>query len=393
MTDVLLAGLALGLAAAPALLFLANLWVYRRAPHATEPPGLSRRSGRRGQAPPLVEEAIYVLIPARNEESAIAAAVEAALASRDVTLEVVVLDDHSDDHTAAVVAELSRRDPRVRLEKAPPLPPGWCGKQHACHVLSTHARHPLLAFLDADVRVAPYGLARLAAFLRASGADLISGVPHQQTGSLAERLLIPLIHFVLLGFLPMARMRRSTHPSYAAGCGQLFLVRRDAYEAVGGHAGIRSTLHDGIRLPRLFRASGRRTDLCDATDLASCRMYRGAAETWRGLAKNATEGLAAPRVIVPMTVVLLGGQVLPFALLAGAAWLSPTAVTLAALAVLLAYTPRLLGVARFRQPLVGAILHPVGVALLVAIQWYAFCQRVVGAPTSWRGRTYQPESA
>jgi hypothetical protein len=393
VSDVVLAGVALVLAAVPALMVLVNLCLYRRAPHTEEPPGSSRRSGQRGQAPPLPEEAISVLIPARNEESSIAAAVEAALASRGVALEVVVLDDHSDDRTAAIVEELARRDPRVRLEKAPPLPAGWCGKQHACHVLSTRARHPLLAFLDADVCLAPDGLARLAAFLRASGADLVSGVPHEQTGSLFERLVIPLIHFVLLGFLPIVWMRRSTHPSYAAGCGQLFLARRDAYEQTGGHAVIRSTLHDGIKLPRLFRATGKRTDLCDATDLASCRMYRGAAETWRGLAKNATEGLAAPAMIGPMTLVLLGGQVLPFVLLAFVPWLSPDAAALAALAALLAYAPRWLGAARFRQSAVGAILHPVGVTLLVAIQWYAFCRKLVGAPASWRGRSYQPESA
>jgi hypothetical protein len=396
VTDVLLAGAALVLAAVPALLFVANLRLYRRAPSPDEPPGVSRRAGeeQRGQAPPLRSgEATSVLIPARNEESAIAAAVESALASRDVTLEVVVLDDHSDDRTAAVVEAIARRDPRVRLEKAPPLPPGWCGKQHACYVLSTHARYPLLAFLDADVRLAPDGLARLAAFLRESGADLVSGVPHQRTGSLLEHLLIPLIHFVLLGFLPIARMRRSTHPAYAAGCGQLFLARRDAYEAAGGHAMIRSTLHDGIKLPRLFRSHGKMTDLCDATDLAQCRMYHGAAQTWRGLAKNATEGLASAAMIGPMTLILLGGQVLPFALLTCVTWLSPIAIALASVAAFLAYLPRLLGVARFRQPAVGALLHPVGVTLLVAVQWYAFCRKLVGAPSSWRGRSYQPESA
>jgi hypothetical protein len=392
--DVILAGVALLLAAIPALMFVANLLLYRRAPELRSSPARSASEGARfARAGASGWPPISVLIPARNEESAIAAAVEAALASRGVTLEVVVLDDHSDDRTAAIVEELAHRDPRVRLEKSPPLPPGWCGKQHACFVLSTHARHPLLAFLDADVRLAPDGLARVAAFQRASGADLVSGVPYQQTGTLFEKLLIPLIHFVLLGFLPLARMRRSTHPSYAAGCGQLFLARRDAYEATGGHSMIRATLHDGIRLPRLFRSRDKMTDLCDATDLAECRMYHGAAETWRGLAKNATEGLASPTMIGPMTLILLGGQVLPFAMLICATWLSLSALVLASLAASLAYLPRVLGVVRFRQPVVGAALHPVGVALLVAVQWYAFCRKLVGATSSWRGRSYRPESA
>ena len=89
-----------------------------------------------------------------------------------------------------------------------------------------------------------------------------------------------------------------------------------AYDRSGGHAAIRATLHDGIKLPRAFRAPGFKTDLFDATDLAACRMYRTAGEVWLGLAKNAGEALAAPAMIVPMTPILLGGQVLPVILLA-----------------------------------------------------------------------------
>src|SRR5262249_58521809 len=99
-------------------------------------------------------------------------------------------------------------------------------------------------------------------------------------------------------------------PALGAGCGCVCVARRAAYEAVGGHAAVRASLHDGITLPRAFRRAGRRTDLCDATDLAVCRMYRSGRELWFGLAKNAREGLAHPRAIVPWTLLLLGGQVL-----------------------------------------------------------------------------------
>lgn len=378
VTGLIVASIVVVLAAVPALLFVANLRLYR-------PPALPSAD----QPPP----AISVLIPARNEEAGIVACVEAALASRGVTVEVIVLDDASEDRTAAHVGAVATRDARVRLETAPPLPDGWCGKQHACHVLSGLARYPLLAFLDADVQLEQDGLARLAWFLETSGADLVSGVPRQDTLTPLEKLLIPLIHFVLLGFLPLGRMRRSVHPAYAAGCGQLFLARRGAYAASGGHASIRTTLHDGIRLPRAFRAAGRRTDLCDATDLARCRMYRSGAEVWRGLAKNATEGLAAPGMIVPATLLLLGGQVAPFVLLAAAAWLPSPVLGLATVGVFLAYLPRFLGVVRFRQSPLGAVLHPLGVTLLVAIQWYALTRSLLGRPASWRGRSYDRKNS
>jgi hypothetical protein len=301
---------------------------------------------------------------------------------------VVVLDDQSDDRTAEIVADHAARDGRIRLIPAPLLPDGWCGKQHACHVLAQHARHPILVFVDADVRLAPDALARLVTFLLRSGADLISGIPRQETGTLTEKLVIPLIHFLLLGYLPLVGMRLSRHPAFGAGCGQLFATRRDAYESVGGHAAIRSSLHDGIKLPRAYRRAGQMTGLCDATDLAVCRMYRCGRELWYGLAKNAREGLAHPKAIVPWTLILLGGQVLPYGLLAGTAWLEPLPVALAGLAAGSAYAMRLDMTWRFRQSWVGALLHPACVLVLLAIQWYATVRALAGRPVGWKGRCH-----
>jgi hypothetical protein len=380
MILVLLASLSVALAVVPALLFLANLRLYRPLPVPPVAPA---------DLPP-----VSVLIPARNELATIGPAVEAVLANQGVVLEVLVLDDDSDDGTADVVAKLAQRDGRVRLLRAPPLPPGWCGKQHACHVLARHAAHPLLVFLDADVWLAPDALARLSAFMVASRVDLGSGVPRQETGTFLEIAVIPLIHLLLLGFLPLGRMRRfPTTPAYGAGCGQLFVTRRGAYEHVGGHAAVKASLHDGLTLPRAYRAAGRTTDLFDATDLATCRMYRGAGEVWRGLAKNATEGLASPKLIVPATVILLGGQVLPVALQFLRLWMPPTAELLSLIAVALVLLPRVAGACRFQrwsQPKswLSVVLHPFGVLVLLAIQWHAFVRKFFGGPAGWKGRSY-----
>ena len=369
------------LALIPALLFHWNLRLYTPLPAVPSPaPGSGAANGDR--------PAISVLIPARNEAASIRASVEAALSSRGVILEVIVLDDHSEDDTAAIVRQLAAADPRLRLETAPSLPQGWCGKQHACATLAQHAAHPLLVFVDADVRLAPDGLTRMAAFLRASRVALISGVPYQETVTLGEKLLIPLIHFVLLGFLPIQRMRRSAHPAYASGCGQLFMARRDAYVKSGGHAAIRASLHDGVTLPRAFRQQGLMTDLFDATDIAICRMYRSWSEVWRGLAKNATEGLAAPGMIIPATVILFGGQVLPVICLLGLSLATPAALAWAVLAVAASYYPRWRARRRFRQTRLGAWLHPLGVAILLAIQWYACIRALLGRPQQWKGRAY-----
>ncbi len=370
---------ALILAVVPAWCFLVNVRLY-----APPPP-----VGELTLGPPRIS----VLIPARNEEATIRGAVASVLESQGVELEVVVLDDHSEDGTGSLVLEMSTWDSRVRLEEAPPLPAGWCGKQHACWVLSRLARNPILVFIDADVRLSPDALARMAAFLTSKGADLASGIPRQETGSILEALIIPLVHFILLGFLPLGRMRRGRDPRFAAGCGQLFITTREAYDRSGGHDAIRATLHDGIKLPRAYRTAGLSTDLFDATGLASCRMYSDPRALWSGLAKNAREGLAAPRLIVPMTVILLGGQVLPlgFLALALAGWPQAwpvMAIPILALATASALMPRFLAAARFRQSYLGATLHPLGVLFLIVIQWYAFGRDRLGRPVSWRGRPY-----
>jgi glycosyltransferase involved in cell wall biosynthesis len=337
-----------------------------------------------------VGSSVSVLIPARNEELGIEACVRSVLASAHVNLEVIVLDDASTDRTADVVRALAAEDGRVRLESAPPLPPSWCGKQHACFALSKLATHDTLAFLDADVRLHPDALTRMCLFLKVSGAELVSGFPRQETGTLLEKLLIPLIHWLLLCFLPLWGMRHFRWSAFGAGCGQFFVTSRAAYEKVGGHAAIRSSLHDGLKLPRAYRKARFWTDVCDLTHLATCRMYRSAGAVWLGLAKNAREGMAATGQIGFWTLMLLCGQVLPpllvlVALLDRTGPTAPPAFWVAAVAWALSLAPRVHVSRRFRADPLGA-LHPVAIVLLLAVQWYALARAATGRPVGWKGR-------
>ena len=182
----------------------------------------------------------------------------------------------------------------------------------------------------------------------------------------------------------------------AAGCGQLFVTRRDDYERAGGHEAIRASLHDGVKLPRAYRRAGLATDVFDAVPVASCRMYGRNADVWRGLSKNATEGIGAPATILPFTVLLAGGQILPFGLAAVGfitSWHGwpRWAIPVVAAAVVLAWLPRFLEAVRFRQRVSSAIVHPLGVAVFLAIQWVALVRKLFGVQTSWRGRSLAPQ--
>ncbi|MBW2525612.1 MAG: glycosyltransferase [Deltaproteobacteria bacterium] len=378
MIPTWLAILSLALAALPAGLLLSNLRAYR-APR--------RRRGDR------TRYAVSVLIPARNEQHNIGGAVRSVLANADVDLDVVVLDDGSTDDTPRILRQLRQEDERVRLVQGEPLPPGANGKQHACAQLALQARNDYLVFMDADVRLTPDALGRMVGFLKRSGAQLASGIPRQQTGSFGERAIVPLIHFVLLAFLPLGRMRRSRHPAYAAGIGQLFVATRAAYERTGGHRAILSSRHDGLDLPRAFRRAGFATDLFDATGVASCRMYSSSRETWLGFLKNADQGLGHPLAIVPSTLLLMTGQILPWAMLLALPWLAPETALAFAGAAVLSVGARGVAAWRFRQPWSSALLHPLSIAALIGIQWHGLARTLLRRPARWKGRAYDVSSS
>jgi glycosyltransferase involved in cell wall biosynthesis len=396
MSDVLLLwvlpALSLLLACIAAIMFAGNLPLFVK--------WRDDESNPNDHVPRDVNPSISVLIPARDEAAGIRQSVAAVLASTGVTLEVVVLDDGSTDGTGDIVRQMAEHDARVRLLKGIDLPAGWNGKQHACYRLAEVARYELLLFLDADVRLLPQAISlliqrKMSDSVTEQSIALLSAFPRQETGTLFEKLLIPMMHYILLCYLPFSRMRGSTHPAYASGCGQLFLTDRDSYQRSGGHDAIRSTRHDGLKLPQVFRQNGMLTDCIDGTELATCRMYTSAGAVVRGLLKNAHEGIANPRLLLPFTILLGGANVLPYMTLAyGLVQISRAGNTItvwfamlaSVAAIVLSHLPRWVAVGRFRQSFVGAILHPLGISLFLLLQWWAFANHLRGKQVAWRGR-------
>ena len=229
--------------------------------------------------------------------------------------EVLVLDDHSEDDTAAVVlGEVSRAKKVIAAacSKGRPLPPGWTGKAWACHQLAAEARGEYLLFTDADTAHEPAALGAFLGHALDTDAALLSAWPRQVTGTWSEHAVIPLVYVLLLGALPHYLLRRlQRHPEYARGAspaslrtlgaanGQYMLFRRDAYEAIGGHAAVRDHLVEDVALGRLVAArtaEGMRLINCDGSRLVRCRMYASFAEVWEGFTKNLRAAFAESAV-------------------------------------------------------------------------------------------------
>ena len=380
-----IAGASLAAAAQPLALSIVNMRRYAPAP-ALDSIAAETRGIR-----------VAVCVPARNERDNIEACVRSILASREVDVRAYVYDDESTDGTGEIVARLAAEDPRVVIVPRRALPQGWNGKQHACFRMAEHGfgydpKLEWFLFTDADVRFEPEAVARALGFALRSKSALVSTVPREITGSFGEMTLIPLIHFVLMSYLPIGRMRATLDPAASAACGQFILVSRPAYRASGGqegygHAGFKASMHDGVKFPRAVRKAGLRTDLFDGTDLVSCRMYRGFGQTWRGFAKNAYEGLGSFALLAFITAYHGLGQALPWVALALAlvsgVW--TLGATLFAAAIACALFLRFLLAARFRQSYWNIALHPVSMVMLTAVQWRSLWLQRTGR-RGWKGR-------
>jgi glycosyltransferase involved in cell wall biosynthesis len=333
---------------------------------------------------------VGVCIPARNEEANIGPCVRSLLAQDIPNLRIAVSDDASTDQTAAVLAGLAAEDSRVLVVTPPPLPEGWNGKQHACWQAAhaaTEAGCDWLLFTDADVRFEPDALRRTLDEAARLKAPMVSTFPRQITRTLSEAAMVPMMFFLLLGYLPMGRMRRFSSPNYGAGCGQFLFVRADTYRAFDGHRAFKDTMHDGIRMPKAVRSLGLQTDLFDGSDLVSVRMYHGWRETWRGFAKNAYEGIGSLGLLVFLTLLHAGGHAAAWviALLGLSLGWSPLIWGPAAAGCVLQIIQRAMIARRVGHAWSSVWLHPIGVILMTAVQWWSWWLQRTGR-RSWRGR-------
>lgn len=240
---------------------------------------------------------VSLLVPARDEEARLPATL-AGLEAQPA-LEILVLDDRSADGTAGVVT--GSGDDRVRLLEGEPCPVGWVGKNWACHQLAKAARGDVLVFVDADVTLAPGALAAVLHELRTQRADLLSVFPRQVTGTLGERLLVPLIDETLLGFLPHPLLDVPLAASAATANGQLLAFRRAAYDRLGGHAGVAGEIVEDVALARRTRAAGLKLGLALGGDLVQARMYDGYRTTVAGFGKSLRAAHGGSRALLALS--------------------------------------------------------------------------------------------
>jgi chlorobactene glucosyltransferase len=328
---------------------------------------------------------VSVIIPARNEELDLPTSLDSVLAQDYPNFEVVVVDGGSTDGTRGIV---DARAPRVRRLEEPPLPPGWVGKSWACWTGARATGSEWLLFLDADVRLDPRALRTAVEWAVREDASLASLATEVEMVGFWERTVLPFYIQMVLTYLRAPHVNRPTSRAAMAN-GQFCLVRRTAYEALGGHEAIRANLLEDVALARRFKSAGRTVRLAFAPALARTRMYRDRTEMFEGIRKtvHGTEFSAAQQVGFVAGLVglfLLPLAVLPVGLLSG-----NLAVTVLGAALALALFGKHVVFARaVRAPAAYGLLYPVAVGFYVAVILSSLRRGLRGGSIAWKGRAY-----
>lgn len=325
---------------------------------------------------------ITVLIPARNEAAVIQATLAGVMAQgRDI--KVVLVDDQSEDKTAALAGGMFETD--LRIISGQPLPDGWSGKLWALHQGFQEVDTPLVLLLDADIELMPGILSRLRREMMKRKIHFISLMAYLRMVSPWEKLLMPAFIYFFKLLYPF-RLSNSAHRRVAAAAGGCILLRTDMLKAIGGFAAIRGQLIDDCALARKIKSIGGRTWIGLTHSALSLRVYDRPGVIWSMVARTAFHQL---RYSIILLLLLTGLMILMFGLpVAGLLFPSVTAGILslcAFMAMMLGYVPTL---KFYHLSWKWAFLMPLIGLLFLAMTWTSAIRFWQGKGAEWKGRAY-----
>ncbi len=361
---------------------------------------------------------VTLIIPARNEATWLPITVPTYCEQEYPNLRIVLVDDQSDDESPAILEKLQSRFKNLTVLKALPRPEGWCGKPWAVHqgvgflVAEDNPPHPnppprstlgegteWLLFTDADCVFHPKTVMQAMKLARSADYDAVSLLAHMTFGTLFEEIALTGLATVLNLIMPMGL---SNHPksSIALAAGGFILVKRSAYEKIGGHEGVKGQMIEDVMIGRKLKLSGAKLHTRATADLVSTRMYEGFADLWEGLSKNAYAGMDYdPKKFWVGLVMAIVVAVLPPVYLV---WTLVVALraqstgrwalfVLAAIMVICQALIHLRTVRHMKLPLWHCLLMPASAALYTVIVCNSAWQHHFAGGNVWKGRRYGRE--
>ena len=326
---------------------------------------------------------VSIVIPARNEAAHLRRLLASLLNLDYASYEVIVVDDGSSDATALLASEFD-----AILVRSTKLPPGWTGKNYACYRGAQVATGEWLLFTDADTEHGVLSLASCIGYVLDRRLDGLSLLVGQDTHSFWERLLLPFAYQQFFVGIPGNQVNNSRKETLLAN-GQYFLIRRDAYDRVGGHEAVRSSIAEDIRLAHLFKRHRLRYGVARGEHLVFARLYHKLADVWTSFTRSSFQFMT-----------LDSGRGLVVLVSAALAALTPTLIALGLrpgndgilLISAYSYAFLVLGVMAwdriFRIPAWYSLLQPVSAIFFWLVALNSAVRGLLGVGITWKGRTY-----
>lgn len=334
---------------------------------------------------------VSVLIPARNEEINIKMCVSSLLRSNYPHLEIIVLDDNSSDKTYDIVMDIAEHHEKLKIIKGKKLPPGWNGKNWACHQLSQFARGDWLLFTDADTIHKPNSISTALAAAQKRKSDFVSCIPGFITKTWSEKLYFPVIHFVFVALFPFRMMNFSKDSRLSFAMGPFLFIRRDFYASWGGYEAIKTEVVDDIAMAKKVKEYNGKISIIDGTPFMDVRFYRNFKEVWNGFSKNSYEALGkAPPLLFLLLLACYYLFIYPYVAL-WAAVESHQNLTIPLLQVITLALIKLILSLRFKTGIIAGQLHLLTVIFALLILLNSFRLTFFKKKFEWKERLYPVE--
>lgn len=329
-------------------------------------------------SPKNYQDLVSVLIPCRNEERNILTLLESLKSQDYQQIEVIILDDNSTDSTFQLCEIYCMSDPRFNVIEGKTLEPGWLGKNFACDQLAERATGEFMIFLDADEEVMPGLINNAVHRMRSGKLQLLSLFTDQRMLSWGERMVVPLMHYILLNLLPLRFVSIFRHPAFSAASGQFMMFNSESYRQYRWHEMVKAEVVEDIAIMKHLKAFALRAETLLANGYLYCRMYRSLGEAVRGFTKNILAGFnhSIPALCLFLMLIILAPLIV-------APVLSPDLILFGVSLILLSRV--MISLLSRQNVLHNLVLHPVQLALFFFIAILSIQKHLTGQ-IFWKGR-------